>query len=226
MKVLRACVLTAIVATTLSLGASVALLGEDNTVRETRDRHEIEALMWKYTRALDKGDGATYASTYTTDGQFGAGENATKGREALSKLVVRQPAAGEPPRRAAVSHGAEPLDRVRGQGPCPVSRVLPDGLRRDGSRHAAADRGGRPEPRHDGARQRQVAAEDAGRRGEDRPGASRSVRHNARRGDSMPHEPSRRRFLASLGGAGAMLAAGSWLDVIGYAQAAAVPRVR
>ena len=95
MKVLRACVLTAIVATTLSLAASVALLGEDNTVRETRDRNEIEALMWKYTRALDKGDGATYASTYTVDGQFGTGANAAKGREALSKLVVRQPAAGE-----------------------------------------------------------------------------------------------------------------------------------
>jgi hypothetical protein len=40
MKVLRACVLTAGLATTLSLGASVALLGEDSTVRETRDRHE------------------------------------------------------------------------------------------------------------------------------------------------------------------------------------------
>jgi hypothetical protein len=98
MKVLRACVLTAVVATTLSLGASVALLGEDNTVRETRDRHEIEALMWKYTRALDKGDGATYASTYTENGQFIAGANPTTGREALSKLVVRQPAAGEPAR--------------------------------------------------------------------------------------------------------------------------------
>ena len=98
MKVLRACVLTAVLATTLSLGASVALLGEDSTVRETRDRHEIEALMWKYTRALDKGDGATYASTYTVDGQFGAGANVTKGHEALSKLVVRQPAAGEPAR--------------------------------------------------------------------------------------------------------------------------------
>ena len=80
MKVLRACALTAILATMLSLGVSVALRGEDNTARETRDRHEIEALMWKYTRALDKGDGVT------------------KGREALSKLVVRQPAAGEPAR--------------------------------------------------------------------------------------------------------------------------------
>jgi hypothetical protein len=98
MNILRACAVTAVVATTLSLGASVALLGEDNTARETRDRHEIEALMWKYTRALDKGDGATYASTYTVDGQFGTGANAAKGREALSKLVVRQPAAGEPAR--------------------------------------------------------------------------------------------------------------------------------
>jgi alpha-N-arabinofuranosidase len=35
----------------------------------------------------------------------------------------------------------------------------------------------------------------------------------------MPHDASRRRFLASLGEAGACLAAGSWLDVIGYAQA-------
>src|SRR3954464_9417406 len=98
MKTIRACVVTAVIATMLSLGASVALRGEDNTVRETRDRHEIEALMWKYTRALDKGDGATYASAYAADGEFGAGERVTKGREALPKLVVRQPAAGEPPR--------------------------------------------------------------------------------------------------------------------------------
>jgi hypothetical protein len=96
---IKACVMTAVVATTLSLGASVALFGEDNTARETRDRNDIEALMWKYTRALDKGDGATYASTYTADGQFSAGGNAaTKGREALAKLVVRQPEAGAPAR--------------------------------------------------------------------------------------------------------------------------------
>jgi uncharacterized protein (TIGR02246 family) len=98
MNTIRACVITAIVATTLSLGASVVLSGEDSTVREARDRADIEALMWKYTRALDKGDGATYASTYTPDGQFGTGANASKGREALSKLVVRQPAAGQPAR--------------------------------------------------------------------------------------------------------------------------------
>ena len=84
MKVLRACVVTAIVTTTLSLAASIALFGEDNNARETRDRHEIEALMWKYTRALDKGDGATYAATYTVDGQFGTGANATIGTASSS----------------------------------------------------------------------------------------------------------------------------------------------
>ena len=78
--------------------ATTTLFGEDNAAREARDTAEIEALMWKYTRALDSGDGATYASTYTTDGQFGTGANATKGREALAKLVVRQPAAGAAPR--------------------------------------------------------------------------------------------------------------------------------
>ena len=98
MRTINACVVTALVTTTLSLGASVALTGEDNTARETRDRAEIEALMWKYTRALDKGDGATYASTYTTDGQFSAGGNATRGREALARLVVQPAPAGAPPR--------------------------------------------------------------------------------------------------------------------------------
>jgi len=65
---------------------STALFAQDNSARE-QDRAEIEALMWRYTRALDTGDGTTYASTYTVDGQFGAGTNATKGREALKKMV-------------------------------------------------------------------------------------------------------------------------------------------
>jgi SnoaL-like domain len=78
--------------------ATTTLFGEDNAAREARDRAEIEALMWKYTRALDSGDGATYASTYAVEGQFGTGANTTKGREALAKLVVRQPAAGAPAR--------------------------------------------------------------------------------------------------------------------------------
>src|SRR5688572_7943950 len=67
--------------------ASIAVFGQDNSAREAKDRAEIEALMWRYTRALDTGDGTTYAATYTVDGQFGTGANATKGREALKKMV-------------------------------------------------------------------------------------------------------------------------------------------
>jgi hypothetical protein len=84
--------------------ASTTLFGEDNAAREARDRGEIEGLMWKYTRALDSGDGAAYASAYTADGQFGTGANATKGREALSKLVVQRPAAANAPPRPPLYH--------------------------------------------------------------------------------------------------------------------------
>ena len=66
--------------------AASTVVGQDNSARE-KDRAEIEALMWRYARALDTGDGAAYAATYTADGQFGTGANATKGREALKKLA-------------------------------------------------------------------------------------------------------------------------------------------
>ena len=84
--------------------ASSSLLAQDNSARE-KDRAEIEELMWRYARALDTGDGTAYAATYTVDGQFGAGANATKGREALKKMVdalkeqeVAAKAKGEPAR--------------------------------------------------------------------------------------------------------------------------------
>ena len=66
--------------------AASTVVGQDNSARE-KDRAEIEELMWRYARALDTGDGAAYAATYTVDGQFGAGATATKGREALKKMV-------------------------------------------------------------------------------------------------------------------------------------------
>ena len=85
--------------------ASNTVLGQDNSAREAKDRAEIEELMWRYTRALDTNDGATYALTYTVDGQFVAGGNATKGREALKKMVdalkeqeAARKAKGEPAR--------------------------------------------------------------------------------------------------------------------------------
>ena len=75
---------------------SRVVFGQD--ARE-KDRAEIEELMWRYTRALDTGDGNTYAATYTEDGQFGAGANATKGREALKKMVdALKPQPGTPAR--------------------------------------------------------------------------------------------------------------------------------
>jgi SnoaL-like protein len=47
--------------------------------------------MWRYARARDSGDADTYASLYTPDGQFSAGPNATKGREALKKMMAPRP---------------------------------------------------------------------------------------------------------------------------------------
>ena len=71
---------------------------DDDVLRQARDRAQIEDLMWRYARALDTGDADTYASLYTPDGQFGAGANPTKGREALKKMIegVGQRQAAQP----------------------------------------------------------------------------------------------------------------------------------
>ena len=61
---------------------------ETDVMREMRDRVQIEDLMWRYTRALDTNDPDAYASMYTPDGPFGRGANATKGREALRKMIA------------------------------------------------------------------------------------------------------------------------------------------
>jgi hypothetical protein len=107
-------VLTAVVTTTLSLGASIALFGEQHCARNARPTRDRGADVEIHARST-RSDGATYASTYTVDGQFGNGTNATKGREALSKLVVRQPAAGEPPRaplyHMELNHWIEFMDK-------------------------------------------------------------------------------------------------------------------
>ena len=75
---------------------STASKSDSEVLREARDRQQIEELMWRYARALDTGDAEGYAALYTTDGQFSSGGNATKGREALKKMIAgtRQPQAG------------------------------------------------------------------------------------------------------------------------------------
>ncbi len=71
----------------MALALSVPLVAESDFEREAKDRAEIEKLMWQYARALDTLNPEAYAATYVPDGQFGAGPNATKGHEALTKMI-------------------------------------------------------------------------------------------------------------------------------------------
>lgn len=75
-------------ALTLVLVTFAARADDASLVRAAADRAEIEALMWRYVRALDTYDEAAYAAVFTEDGQFGAGPNATRGRDALQQMIV------------------------------------------------------------------------------------------------------------------------------------------
>ena len=88
MKMMKILAAAAVVGALAWVSTSTRVGAEDNTAREARDRVEIEALMWKYTRALDTGNAEAYAAVYTPDGQFGNGPNATKGRDALKKMIT------------------------------------------------------------------------------------------------------------------------------------------
>jgi uncharacterized protein (TIGR02246 family) len=68
--------------------ACTALAAENEVLRQAQDRAQIERLMWRYVRALDSGDSEAYAATFTPDGQFGRDANATKGRDALKKMII------------------------------------------------------------------------------------------------------------------------------------------
>lgn len=78
----------------LGLGVIFAAQAQDEhadhakAIREANDRVEIEALMWRYVRALDSFDAEAYASVYTENGQFGSGNNAAKGRAALKEMIM------------------------------------------------------------------------------------------------------------------------------------------
>jgi hypothetical protein len=76
-------------------GAVFTASKSDNDVlRETRDRQAIDEVMWRYARALDTGNAEAYAALYTPDGQFSAGGNATKGRDALKAMIAGTGRAG------------------------------------------------------------------------------------------------------------------------------------
>ncbi len=93
MKRLAIASIVAILAAFIALPAAA----DDATLREFRDRAEIEDLIWRYVRALDTLDADAYAAVFTEDGQFGRGENATRGRAALRQMVenLRQGRTGD-----------------------------------------------------------------------------------------------------------------------------------
>ena len=63
---------------------AAAAAAQADVLREAQDRAEIEALMWRYDRALDGWNPDAYAAVFTPDGAFGK----TKGRESLRKMVA------------------------------------------------------------------------------------------------------------------------------------------
>jgi hypothetical protein len=100
-----------LLALALTISVTPAALADDaDTLREMRDRSEIEALMWRYVRALDTFDPDAYVSAFTADGQFGTGENAAKGHDALHAMVsgLRDSRA----ERAAQGETVAPLQHV------------------------------------------------------------------------------------------------------------------
>jgi uncharacterized protein (TIGR02246 family) len=78
------------IAVTCMLAMAAGLTSFASAAQDARaeDRAAIEALMWRYVRALDSFDADAYAAVFTEDGQFGAGGNATKGRDALRQMVA------------------------------------------------------------------------------------------------------------------------------------------
>jgi hypothetical protein len=67
--------------------AGLPAMAQSALEREAQDRAQIEKLMWQYARALDTLNADAYADTYTPDGEFRAGASATKGRDALKKMI-------------------------------------------------------------------------------------------------------------------------------------------
>jgi hypothetical protein len=55
---------------------------------QATDREEINALMWRYARALDTTNADAYAAVYTADGEFKSGSTSAKGPEALKAMIA------------------------------------------------------------------------------------------------------------------------------------------
>lgn len=71
----------------MTMVASASFASEKVQLR-AQDRVEIEQLMWEYIQALDSHNAEAFVAMFTPDGQFGRGEKAVRGRDALREMVV------------------------------------------------------------------------------------------------------------------------------------------
>ena len=67
----------------------------------TDDQLEIQGLVARYSHAVDGGDGAAFADTFTTTGVLDAGALLVEGREALEQFAIGLPHTYRAPRHIA-----------------------------------------------------------------------------------------------------------------------------
>jgi uncharacterized protein (TIGR02246 family) len=90
--------------------------------QQAQDRAAIEALMWRYVRALDTLDADGYAAVFTPDGSFSSGRAQEHGTAELKKMITDlkqgradREAKGEPPTPAmyhvVMNHTIEFVDK-------------------------------------------------------------------------------------------------------------------
>jgi uncharacterized protein (TIGR02246 family) len=79
--------LTGLVVLAMALGAQTAFADDAVAAREA-DRAAIEALMWRYVRALDSMDADAYAAVFTEDGAFKCGSTQHHGRAEVKQMIA------------------------------------------------------------------------------------------------------------------------------------------
>src|SRR5882672_5519401 len=70
------------------IGIMPARADDAALARETNDRAAVEALLWKYVRALDSLDADGYTAAFTADGQFTSRRAAEKATAEPKKMVT------------------------------------------------------------------------------------------------------------------------------------------
>ena len=81
-------IVTSLAVAAMAFGAHSAFADDAAALREAQDRAAIEALMWRYVRALDSMDPDGYAAVFTTDGTFKSGSTQHKGHAEVKAMVA------------------------------------------------------------------------------------------------------------------------------------------